>query len=1133
MLTSSTHIRPLLRVPAHQPDLFTSNPSLLHHFQQQGIVAQGAAQAASGSGGAAGGAGRAGYSSASGGGYTGHARAFLSLPQTHADASSVSISTDERKDKAAANRARQQFAINGRVRREEPTLPRTVMVRERLTERQGSRQVRVIEVEQEEPKARRSTITYPAWAALPAETGPSAPVWIAGAAPRPLGVRAYSTQNLVKEAEYVSSTPPPEFQHLSQKNRVLQDLAGLDIGRPSHVGQVRRNSTASAVRPSAPRSPDEVADRMIYDALRSEENSERQDRIMRHYLSPRDGTIADAEMAKEFPLPAGYSTAGYNSCLTILLQRRERGGSIAPILDIYNEMLARDVVPNLLTSRLVISALCAREEDVSAASRRWGYSQDLEKLKHEQLGTHVSQDASEKNAAEAIEAYQSEDNLASAISLWKIITAFNSRSPANSAILQANNEILSAAVTAIGLPHATPVEKLLPLIDVTIAGDKYISSFEAIFALIAAEGANAKKYLPKLDQALEVCSELEIGEHKVRAAEAFSAAIQAYIAAGETGKAEAVLKRFGSGGKGNTGARFSARLHDAMINGFAKSNQLDLAMEWAHKHPEVINHDTFGILADRLIENERAAEALQLYRQRKAVPTSEAVRDFHPESGRMLPFWARLVHKAQVAKGGAKKDALDVATDFVVTATPRVDIDILDRHVNLLCQAGRFNDVSNLMMSFPAGSARSAQQLRVIIANAAKSDAPLSDVLKMVRAAARLGMRTESRDQLSRQWSLASVLVQRYLADRANLSKAADLNLSPDAWFRLVEAFVSMPSPRVDRGESDEAFKTVMMDLAEVQKATPDKLNGLAKSPIIAELAEILVARFGAQASHTMLFEALGETAAAHVPTPTEVPSTPEFSLPPTADAGQAPPSSLQPPSAHTLHISPQIVALIERLGFAHGPEPEMVYAKIRQAITKENAVPSPEAIARLIVALARANDEAKVRELYSLAQVVLASCVPDSRSQAEAWCAVEDAMIASCCILGHLEQAGIHRARIIEAGFAPSADAYATMIASSRDSTDDALVARELFEESQRLGVVPHLYLYNTIISKLSKARKAEMAIELFTHMKSVGIRPSSVTYGAVINACCRVGDAESATTLFEEMSKQPNFKPRVPPYK
>ena len=49
-----------------------------------------------------------------------------------------------------------------------------------------------------------------------------------------------------------------------------------------------------------------------------------------------------------------------------------------------------------------------------------------------------------------------------------------------------------------------------------------------------------------------------------------------------------------------------------------------------------------------------------------------------------------------------------------------------------------------------------------------------------------------------------------------------------------------------------------------------------------------------------------------------------------------------------------------------------------------------------------------------------------------------------------------------------------------------------------------PCVYLFNTIISKLAKARKADFAIQLFHRMKATGFTPSSITYGA---ACARVG--------------------------
>ncbi|KAG8688897.1 hypothetical protein FRC08_011210 [Ceratobasidium sp. 394] len=83
-----------------------------------------------------------------------------------------------------------------------------------------------------------------------------------------------------------------------------------------------------------------------------------------------------------------------------------------------------------------------------------------------------------------------------------------------------------------------------------------------------------------------------------------------------------------------------------------------------------------------------------------------------------------------------------------------------------------------------------------------------------------------------------------------------------------------------------------------------------------------------------------------------------------------------------------------------------------------------------------------------------------------------------------------------------------------------------------RKLGVPANIFLYNTVISKAARARKAEYALELFHEMRAAGLRPTSVTYGAIIGACCRVGDAETASYLFAEMSSMPNFRPRVPPY-
>lgn len=193
---------------------------------------------------------------------------------------------------------------------------------------------------------------------------------------------------------------------------------------------------------------------------------------------------------------------------------------------------------------------------------------------------------------------------------------------------------------------------------------------------------------------------------------------------------------------------------------------------------------------------------------------------------------------------------------------------------------------------------------------------------------------------------------------------------------------------------------------------------------------------------------------------------------------------------------------------------------------------PRPEVIGRLISALGRLGDVEKVHKAYAASQLVLAAMGHDKPAQSLAWFQVEDQMIIGLAHAGDPQSAHVHRLRILEQGGVPSADAYGALIEHVKDTTDDTNGAMALFEEAVAAGVHPNIYLYNTAISKLAKARKADHALALFEQMKSLHIRPTSVTYGALIAACCRVGDVASAEALFNEMTSQPNFKPRVPPY-
>ncbi|KAF5388146.1 hypothetical protein D9615_000011 [Tricholomella constricta] len=206
-------------------------------------------------------------------------------------------------------------------------------------------------------------------------------------------------------------------------------------------------------------------------------------------------------------------------------------------------------------------------------------------------------------------------------------------------------------------------------------------------------------------------------------------------------------------------------------------------------------------------------------------------------------------------------------------------------------------------------------------------------------------------------------------------------------------------------------------------------------------------------------------------------------------------------------------------------------FAKFRGGVENGRA-PSPGTIGLLIQGLGRASRMEEVHYAYTVAQSVLASLEMNKGWQADAWFMIEDSMIIALAHHGDVEGAHVHRMRILKQGGSPTADAYGALIYHVKDTTDDTSNAMALFQESQQQRVVPNQYLYNNIISKLAKARKADYALELFQQMKATHVAPSSVTYGAVIGACARVGDVHSAEMLFSEMVQARNFKPRIPPY-
>ncbi|EEB05821.1 PPR repeat protein [Schizosaccharomyces japonicus yFS275] len=170
---------------------------------------------------------------------------------------------------------------------------------------------------------------------------------------------------------------------------------------------------------------------------------------------------------------------------------------------------------------------------------------------------------------------------------------------------------------------------------------------------------------------------------------------------------------------------------------------------------------------------------------------------------------------------------------------------------------------------------------------------------------------------------------------------------------------------------------------------------------------------------------------------------------------------------------------------------------------------------------------------MYSL--TLQKEMMPHFKRHAELFqAAILDTQLASFAMQKKNKQAFRLKNTIARLGYYPSASSYAHIISNIVDSKehDDAAEALRFFKEAKEHNVRPSVFLYNTVLSKLGRARRTSECITLFEEMKSLGLVPSSVTYGTVINAACRIGDETLAEELFEEMEQQPNYQARVAPY-
>ncbi|WVQ83446.1 hypothetical protein IAT38_005587 [Cryptococcus sp. DSM 104549] len=1232
LFKSSFHLRPLLRgattTNTLPPDYFTSN-ALRHHLPLNGgktsLVAQGSNLPGGSYTSPNGNTGSAGYNggAGAGGGYTGHARAFLSLSQSSVDPS-ASLNDEKKKQNELA--AQQSLLLQHRMSKRtqlvqlEQASPGR-QVRAQIEGRKGSRRVSVVQIEDGEVEGegpgRRGIAYDQPWEEAGAWQlgGGEGARQIGGARVMSTDARSRASSPARRRAVAGSSS---DVRVIGQPNRVLMDLAGVDmpLGAGSRLGGVRRNSTAAVERPSLDSPPDallfatpgqseagEVGEseedvrrtNAIIEAIGTaveEKHAETVNSLVDYYRSPRTpGLGTDSGLSSVLPLPSGYSLEGFNACLKAVLASRPKNGTVAPILEMYNLILAEGLLPDSTTYECVMRALIRREVEVNDAARTWEEQKKWGKWRSG-LFKDESWDAyHEAQRDDLMEQYRREYSLQNALKLFRASAGMGMAREFPGSLFQ---ELLFGVV-ATRKPKTDTVEAVIELgkeagHEVT-PWTKYLflsnglygnrAALNTLWDQFEAGTVGTDSAVAHLWENFTVEAEGQPGLRRTREeaelvrASVWTAAVVSFARAGNTARARQIFDRMvataaycqesGEDADYSRAPAAKPRTFSELIKALAVYGDPDTALAQYTElaASPVLARMEYGYFSREAVTSVIQALALRqpvnaplnpsvaldaarlLFGEYPGVPATEV--ELTSDWGLVRRVYTLLV--ATVAQGGTNLPEserialLSYAGRCIEMNGITIDPELAQGHAIGLIELGHEHLAPAVIRKVkPVGSNQYMHRSQTAAALVAKHAVKQSLRLRLELAEA------WARRSVAVTRTVAELIVEQYTVERGNRAPGAVLaprmengvemepRVDNQLWFKLIEAFATIPHEQVMDGELDAVLVQLMEDLAVVYPVGGENsIDKVKENKMVGKIVELLAWRFGVERAVALLEPIYGDAARGMVTPPAPEPASPTATAEsPSSDSApdsESTDATSIPSSDPKLVISPAWTHSIERF-MAHNPTltPLQAYEILQDGLRRGGNVPRVTTLLALMDHLARAHEEEKVRELYDLANVVLRTLVPPA-GQAHTWYLISNAMLSACCHLGHLEEAGMHRAGIVEAGFAPSADAYATMIASSKDTTDDALVARELWEEAMARGVQPHLFMYNTMISKLGKARKAEMALELFTRLKAE-MKPSSVTYGAVINACCKVGDALSAETLFEEMVSCRNFRARVPPY-
>ncbi|TDL14654.1 hypothetical protein BD410DRAFT_902955 [Rickenella mellea] len=1021
----------------------------------------------------------------------------------------------------------------------------------------------------------------------------------------------------LEDAESASSRPVIVRRNSTSASRPT-DLESFDIPpAPPSPAQAASSQTLSPSDPAAPQTilpptppasasaPEEdgdvPGDRIAYNRLLLAKESNDLNRVATEVLNFR----------RLHPNP---TVAEYNMALQALLSTRVAGQPINMILETYNEMLIRQITPNLRTYKVLIQALSDRDKEVHQVVTQL----ELRIRRRQFLGkdTSVSQTRDKTRIAQLKE----ENNFASALTLFEAVRHILPRTDVGSSLSIYNHLLRSCAYAgavdrAIRIyAHLEECPNLRPdaatfyhfLSTFVNAGDVEgaMDVFKEFRTASAEEGRMEWSDFTPVnamanDAEEDSSADLEIlargkrsGKSRGSQLVVWNKMIEGYFRAGQPEAAVALLEEMMDSKAGlNFGPADvpppSSATYAAFIMGFVQMGDTQSALSWFERMLEqdtVLSHPleptltpprpnqfSWSVMLEALAQAKDIEALNRLFKTLLKVADKDGIEVRSID--RILVFEANCLHWSGILKDGKNVDEKDRARlaetakwleEEVVVLTPIVENrseiymglggvrDMMERLTMLLIEARLYEPALSLLETYVQKDAAS------MAAESARENADQDSHINREKGRARvlinlarplfvresgevpeLGFAMRYADLCMavglQMYDLAPYFIHAYYLARDDGKLGA---LTSAQWSHLLKACIHLVKPvrdspegvvGVDPPEGFE-FDGLVAFITDMRTHFNGDVNAIDRRGVRGAFP-LIKDQYGIDKANE-LYELMGGEWAKlarnvnhlHQQASIVRQKDEDNALGINFIPNERPMPQISVDTYHSRHVD-EWFRMHSTVSFETAME--------RYDAGAANGVyPTSEVIGRLIQQLGRVGSIDRLHRVYGDAQAVIASMTNNRQWQAQSWFGIEDQMIIGLAHAGDMEGAHMHRERLLAQGAAPSCNAYGALIQSVRETTDDNANAVALWNESQAQGVIPNIYLYNTIISKLSKARKADFALELFQQMKANRVRPTSVTYGAVIAACARVGDVPSAELLFEEMTQQPNFKPRAPPY-